>query len=192
MIKIIGHLIIILKKIKKRIVCWILVFQFKKYGKNIIFDPSDFFSFKTIELGSHVYIGPGAYFSTSHSIIKIGSKVMFGPNVSLLGGNHNISILGKYMIDIEIKTEETDAPIILEDDVWIGSGVTILKGVTIGEGSVIAANSLVNKDVESYSIYAGIPAKKIKDRFTKQEIIEHKKLLTKNYPNNTKKKSIER
>ncbi len=55
------------------------------------------------------------------------------------------------------------APIVIEDAVWIGSNCRILKGVTIGEGAVIAANSVVTKDVAAYSIVAGNPAKKVKD-----------------------------
>lgn len=55
-------------------------------------------------------------------------------------------------------------PIIIEDDVWIGTRVVILPGVKIGKGSVIGANSLVTKDVEPYSIMGGIPAKYIRKR----------------------------
>lgn len=146
-------------------------------GKRIIFDPFDYFSFKTIKVGSDVYIGPGAYFSTTHSYIDIGSKVMFGPNVSLLGGDHNVSKIGAFMFDVEEKNEFTDAPIIIEDDVWIGANVTILKGVRIGEGSIVAAGAVVNKNVESYSIYGGLPAKKIKSRFNSQDLENHIKKI---------------
>ena len=51
------------------------------------------------------------------------------------------------------------------DDVWIGGGATILKGCTIGKGSVIAAGAIVTGDVEQYSIYGGVPAKKLASRF---------------------------
>ena len=55
-----------------------------------------------------------------------------------------------------------DEPIIIEDEVWIGANVTILPGVRIGKCSVIGAGSVVTKDVEEYSIYAGVPARKIR------------------------------
>ena len=75
------------------------------------------------------------------------------------------------------KTEICDLDVTIEDDVWIGTNVTILKGVTIAKGSVIGAGSVVTKSTEPYSINAGNPCKKIKTRFTKEEIIEHEKLL---------------
>ncbi|MBK5214515.1 MAG: hypothetical protein JJE55_12740 [Flavobacteriaceae bacterium] len=83
------------------------------------------------------------------------------------------------MFDVEEKDATTDAPIIIEDDVWVGANVIILKGVTVKEGSIIAAGSLVNKDVEAYSIVGGIHAKKLKDRFSIDEIIKHKNLINK-------------
>ena len=57
----------------------------------------------------------------------------------------------------------------IEDDVWIGHAVTIIRGVTIGEGSIVGANSLVTKDIHPYSIYGGIPAKLIRKRFSSEE-----------------------
>jgi len=65
----------------------------------------------------------------------------------------------------------------IEDDVWIGQGSIILSGITIGRGAIIAAGSVVTKDVPSYEIHAGVPAKKIKDRFTQEEKRIHDKLL---------------
>ena len=177
MLRIIADLFLFARSAIKRFLCLVTVHKFFKHGKNIIFDPFDYFSFKTISLGSHIFIGSGAYFSTTHSYIQIGSKIMFGPGVKLLGGDHNVSLLGKYMIDVEEKNVTTDAPIIIEDDVWVGANVIILKGVTVHMGSIIAAGSVVNKDVEPYTIVGGIPAKKIKDRFNQDEIRFHKEQL---------------
>ena len=101
---------------------------------------------------------------------------MFGPNVTFMGGDHRVDVLGKYMIDIKTKLPENDQPVIINEDVWVGANVIILKGVTIGEGSIIAAGSLVTKDVEEYTIVGGIPAKILKRRFSKEEIITHNRL----------------
>lgn len=68
-------------------------------------------------------------------------------------------------------------PIIIEDDVWIGANAIILSGVTIGEGAIIGAGSVVTKNVEPYTIFAGNPAKKIKMRFTEDELLNHRQLL---------------
>ncbi len=72
--------------------------------------------------------------------------------------------------------------IIVEDDVWIGQGATIMSGVHIGQGAVIGAGSIVNKDIEAYSVVAGVPAKLIKMRFPPNIIT---KLLEIDYSNLT-------
>ena len=71
-----------------------------------------------------------------------------------------------------------DQPVVIEDDVWCGANVTILKGVTIGHGSVVAAGAVVTKSFPPYSIIGGIPAKLLKMRFTEEEIMEHERMLT--------------
>ena len=74
------------------------------------------------------------------------------------------------MIDItpEEKQPENDEEVIIEDDVWCGANVTILKGVTIGNGSVVAAGAVVTKSFPPYSIIGGVPAKLLKMRFTEE------------------------
>lgn len=68
------------------------------------------------------------------------------------------------------------------NDVWIGYGSIIMQGVTIGDGAIIAAGSVVTKDVGSYSIYGGNPAKFIRERFeTEDALNEHLELLNQNY-----------
>jgi acetyltransferase-like isoleucine patch superfamily enzyme len=158
----------------------VILSLFKKHGKNNVFFPTkSSFSYNNIILGNDVYIGPGANFS-SITIISIGNKVIFGPNVTIMGGDHNISAIGKYMYDVKEKLPGNDLPVVIEDDVWIGTGVIILKGVRVGTGAVVAAGSVVTKNVEPYSIIAGVPAKKIKMRFLDEEIIEHKRILSQN------------
>ena len=105
---------------------------------------------------------------------------MFGPNVTIMGGDHNISQVGQYMFDVKEKLPENDLPVIIEDDVWLGTGCIILKGVTLGQGSVVAAGALVIKDVPPYSIVGGVPAKVIKMRFSEEEIEIHKREINKN------------
>ena len=60
-----------------------------------------------------------------------------------------------------------DQPVVIEDDVWVGANVTILKGVTIGHGSVVAAGAVVTKSCPPYSIIGGVPAKILRKRFEK-------------------------
>ena len=65
----------------------------------------------------------------------------------------------------------------IEDDVWIGNSSIIMAGVTIGRGAIIGAGSVVTKDVPAYEIHAGVPNKKIRDRFSPEEIEKHNKML---------------
>ena len=150
---------------------------FKSYGNNFVFDPFSEFSYETISVGNDVYIGPGTCFQASESAINLGNKIMFGPNVTIMGGDHNTSELGVYMFDQKIKLSDNDLPIVIEDDVWIGTGVTILKGVTIGSGSIVAAGALVIKNVPSNSIVGGVPAKIIKNRFSDIDLRDHLRIL---------------
>lgn len=84
----------------------------------------------------------------------------------------------KYMTDItdEMKLTENDQSVTLCGDNWVGANATILKGVIIGEGAIVAAGSLGINDVPSYAI-VGVPAKVIKYRFSNNEIEKHKELL---------------
>lgn len=171
------NILIVSIKVIKRLIMLLLKHKFKKIGKNVIFDPFSRFSYETIEIGNNVFIGFGAIFSSPESKIIIKDKVMFGPNVTIMAGDHNTQEIGKYMFDIENKLPENDLPVIIESDVWVGTGVIILKGVTIGTGSIIAAGSVVTKNVEPYTIVGGVPAKKIKERFKRDLLLEHIKSL---------------
>ncbi len=101
--------------------------------------------------------------------LKIGNCCSIADEVTfLLGGGHRLDCVstfpfrGKLVGDVEAMTK---GPIVLEDDVWIGYGATVLSGVTLGKGSVVGAGALVCGDVPSYAIVAGIPAKVIRYRF---------------------------
>ncbi len=177
MIKIIGLVFKNLFKIKKKLLIFFYRPLFKKYGRNFVFDPFGEYSFKTIEVGDDVYIGPGACLMATDSQIIMGNKILLGPNVTIMGGDHNISEIGKYIYDQKVKLPENDKPVIIEDDVWIGTGAIILKGVRVCTGSVIAAGALVIRDVPPYSIVGGVPAKVLKDRFSQEDLIKHKKKL---------------
>jgi len=149
---------------------------FAECGHNVRFNPFDRFSYGTIRIGNDVFINTGACFSAKEGI-TIGSKVMFGPNVTIRGGNHNTSVLGRFMADIHEKRPEDDLPVVIEHDVWVGAGAIILKGVTIGRGSIVAAGAVVTKNVKPYSIVAGVPASLIRYRWSTDEIVEHEKVL---------------
>jgi len=116
--------------------------------------------------------------------LSIGNYVSIADNVYfILGGNHPISSFTNFPLNSKLivlspeKDSKTKGPIIIEDDVWIGFGSTILSGVTIGKGAIIAAGSVVVKNVPPFAIVAGNPAKVIKFRFS-VDVIEIIKDLT--------------
>lgn len=150
---------------------------FKKHGRKFVFDPDGLYSYATIEVGNDVFIGSGATLLASESAIIIGNKVMFGPNVTIVGGDHNTSVVGRFMYDVTEKREVDDQVVIIDDDVWIGAGAVILKGAHLGRGCIVAAGSLVNRDVPPYAIVAGVPAKVIRLRFDVDVILKHEEQL---------------
>ena len=94
--------------------------------------------------------------------VYIGKNVSIAPNCTLVtcSGANNGTTINQIPYVSEVLTK--CAPIKIEDNVWIGANVTILPGITVGTHSVIGAGSVVTKDVEPFSIYAGVPARKIR------------------------------
>ncbi len=172
-----GEFLCFSRKAANKMFCLVLRPLFRACGKNVRFDGFGYYSFHTISIGDDVFIGPGAHFFAMVSEIRIGNKVMFGPNVTIRGGNHNTSVVGSYMFDVKVKRPDNDQPVIIEDDVWVGCNVTILKGVTIGRGAVIAAGAVVTRSVPPYAIAGGVPSKVLKFRWTVEEILEHERRL---------------
>lgn len=150
---------------------------FRKCGRNVKFGHGCDFSHESIELGNDVYIGPGAKFMSAISSIKIGNKVMFGSGVTILGGDHRTDVVGEYMWDVKRKLPENDQDVVIEDDVWIGANVLILKGVRIGRGCIVGAGSVVVKNIPAYTIYVGSPGLKTWPRWDAETIAEHERRL---------------
>lgn len=153
----------------------------KHCGKGVYLRPmsSDIKGLENLSIGDYTSIPKGSTFYCTGAPLTIGNKVIFGPKPTIITGDHRIDIVGRCIIDVlgPDKLPENDLPVVIENDVWCGANVTILKGVTIGRGSVIAAGAVVTKSCPPYSIIGGVPAKVIKMRFTQEQIVEHEKLL---------------
>ena len=108
---------------------------------------------KNITLGKNVFINSGWHFQDQGGII-IGDDVLIGHNVVLATLNHDFAP--------DQRGNLHPAPVIIKDRVWIGSSVTVLPGVTIGENAIVAAGATVTKDVPANTVVAGVPAKAIK------------------------------
>lgn len=135
-------------------------------GKRVFIGENSHMNYENVIVGNDVYIGRNAEFLCSRAKIIIGDHIMFGPHVFCITGDHRTDISNRLMDSItdNEKLPENDQPIRFHGDNWIGANSTILKGVSIGFGSVIAAGSVVTRDVPPYTIVAGIPAKVIKTR----------------------------
>lgn len=115
---------------------------------------------------ANLQIGENCYFNHNCSItcakdIKIGSGCNFANNLVIVDHDHKVSANG-------VEKELVSKPIIIGNSVWVGANVTILKGVTIGDGAVVAANSVVRNDVKAHTIVAGVPAKIVKEKIAVQ------------------------
>jgi acetyltransferase-like isoleucine patch superfamily enzyme len=112
-----------------------------------------------LTLKHKVYIARDVFIGVFQPI-SIGNFVQIGAYSYILSGNH------KYQKrDIPIREQGyTGAPVLIEDHAWLGTHVVVLPGVTIGEGAIIAAHSLVNRNVPAYEVWGGIPARFIKHR----------------------------
>ena len=114
----------------------------------------------SIRIGDNCSINPYTIIYGHGKGTIIGDNVLIAGHCMIIPSNH---IYNDINIPIN-KQGEKSKGIVIEDDVWLGTGVKILDGVKIGKGAIVAAGAVVNSDVPSYSVYAGIPAKKIKER----------------------------
>lgn len=157
-------------------------------GKHVIFEGPNFVGrfahLSEIKIGRYTYLGNCCEFSKS----KIGAFCSIAKDVKIIIGTHPTShwvsthpiffskhcYVGNGFIDRnrfnEFKTTLNGYYCEIGNDVWIGSNVSIMQGITIGDGAIIGANSLVTKDIPPYSIAVGSPAIVIRKRFTDEQI----------------------
>lgn len=143
----------------------------------------DIFPLSAAEVGRFSYGGLRILTFGEGYKVKIGDFCSIGPNVLfVLKADHPVNYLSTFPFKVKVLGEQFEATskgdIVLENDVWIGANATILSGVHISQGAVIAAGAVVANDVPPYAIVGGVPAKVIKYRFDDEVI---KKLLNVNY-----------
>lgn len=132
----------------------------KSCGDNVsVFENVYIFSPENIEFGDNVSIHPMCYLEGEGGM-KIGNDVSIAHATSILSTTHNMDDL-----DIPIKDQGlSEKPTTIHDNVWIGCKTTILCGTEINSGTAIGANSVVTKNIEPNSVYAGTPARRIRSR----------------------------
>src|SRR5690606_32536157 len=153
---------------------------FGHIGKRVIINPPFNFGNKSnIFLYDDIGIGSNSFISATNAKFIVKGNCAIAEGLTVHTGNH-ANIIGKFVTDIteENKPKGFDQDVVIEKDVWIGCNVTLLSGVTVGRGSIVAAGAVVSKDVPPYAIVGGIPAKVLKLRWnTVEEILEHEKAL---------------
>jgi len=139
------------------------------------------------------------FFNHPEENLTIGNYVSIGGNVLfILGGNHQIKCLtsyplySKYFNPDPTKDAYSKGPIIIEDEVWIGTNVIVLSGVTIGKGAIIGAGAVVTSDIPPYAIAGGNPARVLKYRFDREVIDKISGINISNLPEEFIKKNIGR
>lgn len=113
-----------------------------------------------LTIAPRVLIGSGANIRAAGGAITIGQNSMLGQQVSLIASNHIISSEKPYR---DLSWDESKAGVAIEENVWIGAGVTVLPGCAIGKNSIVGAGSVVTKSIPKNQVWAGVPAKKIRE-----------------------------
>lgn len=133
---------------------------FGGFGKNVIIHDNVLFKFPSeIYLGDNIQIAQDTIF-VGKSGLRIGNDVMIGAGTKIITSSHNFE-----RKDISMREQGLSfKPVVINEDIWFGFNVIVLGGVQIGKGTIVGANSLVNKNIDEYSIVAGIPAKLISKR----------------------------
>lgn len=150
---------------------------YRQNNKNNRTYPVKTFHMSIVSVGNYTYGPIDLVTANDEYTLKIGNYCSIGDDVRfILSMEHYTNHISTYPFKVMcIKSEQFEAiakgDIIVDDDVWIGQRATILSGVNIGQGAVIAAGAVVTKDVPPYAVVGGVPAKIIKYRFS-PEIIE--------------------
>ncbi|MCK1297319.1 acyltransferase [Bradyrhizobium sp. 24] len=156
---------------------------------------------KSVQIGKNFHLGIFSYISAARQLVigdsvyigkfcsiqcsgKIGSGVLIANNVGIVGRrDHDLHQIGVWIRDadwIGSSGRLVSDPrnwICIEDDVWIGFGATVLSGITVGRGAIIAAGAVVTTSVSPYDIVGGNPARPIGRRFNAREIEVHERGL---------------
>lgn len=167
---------IFIKKLYKKMKMFFVKKKFNLKKENI---HKTFYVANGVHLSSDLKAGAFSYVGTNSIIypkVEIGAYTMIANNVKIIGGDHTFDVAGKPMIfcdrGVINKTK-------IGKDVWIGANSIILCGVEIGNGAIIAAGSVVTKNINPYEIVGGVPCKLIRKRFNEKEIEKHELSLSK-------------
>jgi acetyltransferase-like isoleucine patch superfamily enzyme len=124
-----------------------------------------------LRMAEYSFINRGCWIDSN---VVIGRYSMLGPFVAIVGGDHYFDQPGT---PIPFSGRPDQPRTTIEDDVWIGCGTIIMAGITVGRGAIIAAGTVVTKDVAPYEIHTGVPNRKLRDRFAGEDRAKHDQML---------------
>ncbi len=143
----------------------VVIKDYVRLGKDVYLGT---FPSGSLSIGSNTYIGRYSII-LAYDNVQIGKDCLIAPYCHITDTSHNFDDVNQPIRLQQLKAEK----VIIEDDVWLGAGVSVLPGVTIGRGSVIGARAVVSKDIPAYSIAVGVPAKVLKKRSNNPERLEN-------------------
>jgi len=158
----------------RRLRMWVLVtfrYRFLHVGRRFYMGYRCTVFPRCVSVGDYCFVGSRCHFAAQ---VRMGNLVMIASCVSMVGGDHRFRVVGAPSIWTGSAGQR---PIIIEDDVWIGHGATIMHGVRLGEGAIIAAGALVTHDVPPYAIVGAKPATVIGQRFEGEDRDRHSRRL---------------
>lgn len=166
---------IVIRKIGRLVKAWYYrkKFHLRNVDKSVYFGGSSKIS-SDIVVGRHVYFGPNCKIYPN---VIVHDFTIFANNVSIMGGDHRYDVIG---LPVGLTGRDIINKTVIGRDCWIGAHSIIKCGVKIADGCIIAAGAIVTKDTEPYGVYAGVPAKRIKERFNSaDDVKKHIELISK-------------
>lgn len=178
MIRLIGIFILFITRINNRIFGYFLRHSLGYCGKNVVLhrpnvcsNPGNMYLYDNTSIMKNwtLLSDTGKFIMKEHCIAST--------NLVVITGNHNRLVEHTLQDSIANRLADEEKDVILENEVWLGTNVTLLPGITIGRGTTVAAGSVVNCDLPPYTLCAGIPAKVKKIYWTEEQIIKHEKCV---------------
>lgn len=153
--------------------------KFGYCADNVILTPPLYLgNTKNIYLYENTCLASNSFISAANAKFIVKRNCCIAERLTVHTGNHAM-VVGRFCSSIteSDKPEGHDADVVVESDVWIGCNVTLLSGVHIGRGAIVAAGAVVTHDVLPYSIVGGVPAKFIKFKWGIEQVLEHESML---------------
>ena len=124
-----------------------------------------------LQADRYAFVGRGCQIPP---LVRIGKYSMLANGVAIVGDDHNWS---DPSMPMQFSDRPIQGPTTIGADVWLGHGVTLMRGVTVGDGSIVGAGAVVTCDIPPYEIWAGVPARKLRDRFDPAQRRAHQEML---------------